>query len=118
MSGSTDLSTGWRRLKAVHVSLTMEIPIIWQGLGVPAECPVPGVGMRRSTGALLAAAFATAFGVALAAPAHAQDLSHADFSHTAAQYTVQSSAQDHVQPSAKQAGAAGASQNNCPGNPD
>jgi len=66
----------------------------------------------------LAAAFATAFGVALAAPAHAQDLSHADFSHTAAQYTVQSSAQDHVQPSAKQAGAAGASQNNCPGNPD
>jgi peptidoglycan/xylan/chitin deacetylase (PgdA/CDA1 family) len=75
--------------------------------------------MRRFTGALLAAAFATAFGVPPAAPAHAQDLSHADFSHTAAQYTVQNSAQDHVQRGAKQAGAAdGAGQNNCPGNPD
>jgi peptidoglycan/xylan/chitin deacetylase (PgdA/CDA1 family) len=106
-----------RALEAVHVALTMEIPIIWQGLAVPVRCPAPGVGMRRFTGALLAAAFATAAGAPLAAgPAHAQDLSHADFSHAAAQYN-KVSAPDAAQANAQDNAKSGDGQN-CPGNPD
>jgi peptidoglycan/xylan/chitin deacetylase (PgdA/CDA1 family) len=68
--------------------------------------------MRRLTGSLLAAVLASAAGVSLAVgPALAQDLSHADFSHTAAQYNV--SAPEPAQASAKPGDG-----QNCPGNPD